>query len=98
MDGVKVYGLCLERLKHQIETAKKRISTNHNIIILECYNTDNIEDIIDILELYDIDEKTQECLDIKLEDLAYSASLLVQESIAFDYNDDGYLGLYWINW
>ncbi len=95
MDDVKIYGLCLERLRYQITNARKRMN-GQDRFILECYNTGEIDDIIDILELYDIAEKTQEHLSKKLDELAYTASLLVRESLTFDYTDDGHLGLYWI--
>ena len=95
MDEVKIYGLCLERLRYQITNARKRVN-GQDRFLLECYNTGEIDDIIDILELYDVADKTQEHLSRKLDDLAYSASLLVRESIIFDYTDEGHLGLYWI--
>jgi hypothetical protein len=95
MEETKIYGLCLERLKYQITNARKRIN-GHDRFLLECYNTDEIDDIIDILELYDVAEKTLEHLSRKLDELAYTASLLVRESLTFDYTDDGHLGLYWI--
>lgn len=95
MDEVKIYGLCLERLRYQITNARKRVN-GQGRFLLECYNTGEIDDIIDILELYDVEEKTAEHLNKKLDDLAYSASLLVRESITFDYTDEGHLGLYWI--
>ena len=95
MDEVKIYGLCLERLKYQITNALKRMN-GHDRFLLECYNTGEIDDIIDILELYDVTEKTPEHLSRKLDNLAYTASLLVRESLTFDYTVDGHLGLYWI--
>jgi hypothetical protein len=95
MDEVKIYGLCLERLRYQITNARKRMNGQARFL-LECYNTGEIDDIIDILELYDVAEKTQKHLSRKLDELAYTASLLVRESIAFDYTDEGHLGLYWI--
>ncbi len=95
MEEVKIYGLCLERLRYQITNAGKRIN-GQGRFLLECYNTGEIDDIIDILELYDVTEKTQEHLRRKLDEVAYTASLLVQESVTFDYTDDGHLGLYWI--
>jgi len=98
MEGVKIYGLCLERLKHQITNAKKRVEDNadlcRDIFLLECYNTGEIEDIIDILELYDIEDRTHELLREKLEDLAYTVSELLRENLSFDYTSNGHLGLY----
>jgi hypothetical protein len=98
MDGAKIYGLCLERLKHQITAAKQRAENNgisiDGEIILESYNTGDIEDIIDILELYDLGERTQDALLEKLDDLAYTASVLLRRELRFDYNKDGHLGIY----
>jgi hypothetical protein len=98
MEGVKIYGLCLERLKHQITNAKKRVKDNadlcRDIVLLECYNTGEIDDIIDILELYDIEDRRAELLREKLEDLAYTVSELLRERLSFDYTSNGHLGLY----
>ena len=97
MDGVKIYGLCLERLKHQIALAKKRLEgkdrgTGH--FLLESYNTGVIDDIVDILELYDLEHKTPELLREKLDDLAYTISILLAHTLVFDYTEVGHLGLY----
>lgn len=97
MDGVKIYGLCLERLKHQIALAKKRLEGNTRgagYILLESYNTGFIDDIIDILELYDLEYKTPELLREKLDDLAYTVTILLGYTLIFDYTVDGHLGLY----
>ncbi len=97
--GVKIYGLCLERLKHQISIARSRIEKGHEEdtreIVLECYNTGNVDDIIDILELYDIgDDKRIDTLKDKLDELAYTASLLVREKVKFGFSEEGELCLY----
>lgn len=93
IDGVKIYGLCLERLKHQIDMAKaKGISSER--VVLECYNTGDIDEIIDILELYDIEHKDANTLKDKLDELAYTVSLLIRHSIEFGYDTDGNLCLY----
>jgi hypothetical protein len=98
MEGVKIYGLCLERLKHQITNARKRVEDNEelcrDIFLLECYNTGEIDEIIDILELYDIEDRTPALLREKLEDLAYTVSELLRERLSFDFTSDGHLGLY----
>ena len=97
MDDAKIYNVCLMRVKHQIVKAKERIgggSLPQGSIILESYNTGDIEEIIDILEIYDIEDRTGEGLIAKLEDLAYTASMLVRDTIAFDYDEKGNLGLY----
>ena len=98
MEDVKIYGLCLERLSYQIGNAKRKINGDalsiQNRILLESYNTAEIDDIIDILELYDVEESTSNHVKEKLEELAYTVSILLQETLSFDITDDGYLGLY----
>lgn len=97
MEAAKIYGLCLERITHQILRAKQRVNggQQHNCcVLLESYNTGDIEDIIDILELYDIEARTREGLKEKLEDLAYTVSELMREVLFFDYTEEGHLGLY----
>ena len=98
MEGVKIYGLCLERLRHQIINAKGKVKkgTSHcqDRVLLESYNTGELDDIIDILELYDVKERTFSEVKEKLEDLAYTVSELLRETIQFDYIDEGHLGLY----
>lgn len=97
MDDAKIYNVCLMRVKHQITNAKQRVADDVNHqgrIILESYNTGDAEDIIDILEIYDIENRTAEGLREKLEDLAYTVSMLVKEKIVFDYDEKGNLGLY----
>jgi hypothetical protein len=97
MDGVKIYGLCLERLKHQIAIAKKRLEGSaygSRYFLLESYNTGDLEDIVDILELYDLQDKTPELLREKLNDLAYTVSTLMRHTLIFDYTEEGHLGLY----
>lgn len=96
-DAAKIYGLCLERLKYQITNAKKRINGNGkhaDTFLLECYNTGDVDDIIDILELYDVKEKTPGEVRDKLEELAYTVSVLTRETLLFDFTDEGHLGLY----
>lgn len=98
MEGSKIYGLCLERLKHQVYNARVRLgdtlSRQPEPFLLESYRTGDREEIIDILELYDIEERTPEGLRDKLEELSYTASVLLRETLSFDYTDKGHLGLY----
>jgi hypothetical protein len=98
MEGVKIYGLCLERLRYQITNARKRVENRQSEypdrVLLECYNTGELDDIIDILELYDVEDRTFSEVNEKLEDLAYTVSELVRETVLFDYTDEGHLGLY----
>ena len=98
MEDVKIYGLCLERLKYQIGLAKEKSnngeSLNNERYLLESYNTSDIDDIIDILELYDLEGHTSSHLKEKLEELAYTISILIGEKMTFDLTDEGFLGLY----
>jgi hypothetical protein len=99
MDEAKIYNVCLQRVKFQITNAKKRLNgfvPPEGRLVLESYNTGDIDEIIDILEIYDLDRHTREGLDEKLEDLAYTVSVLVKESVAYDYDEKGNLGLYFI--
>ncbi len=97
-DFYKIYGVCLERTKHQIRIAKNKIKNethqSQDCYLLECYNTGDIDDIIDILELYDVEERTYQQITEKLDDLAYTISILTQERLFFDFTHEGYLGLY----
>jgi hypothetical protein len=97
-DAVKIYGLCLERLKHQIKNARNRVESETSPypdqLLLESYVTGELDDIIDILELCDLEERTFESLREKLEDLAYTVSVLTNETLTFGFNEDGHLGLY----
>ncbi|MBI5641221.1 MAG: hypothetical protein HZA17_12435 [Nitrospirae bacterium] len=97
-EGVKIYGLCIGRLKHQISKARQRLQAADDgfagPFLLESYTTGDIGEIMDILELYDLKEKTQDLLREKLEELAYTVSVLLREEIAFDYTAEGHLGLY----
>ena len=94
-DSIKIYGLCLERLKGQIRKARSReaAETRPAQVILESYNTGDLEEIVDILELYDLEEKTPESLKEKLADLAYTVSVLTGEALSFSYDEDGHLAL-----
>ncbi|HXX57133.1 MAG TPA: hypothetical protein VEI96_03970 [Thermodesulfovibrionales bacterium] len=95
-DSVKIYGLCLERLRHQIRKAKERLPLGRypDRILLESYNTGDLEDIVDILELYDLEERTLMSLREKLGDLAYTVSVLSGETLTFGFDEEGHLGLY----
>ena len=94
-DNAKIYGLCLYRLKYQIERAIGRAEgCGQKQLILECYNTSEIDDIVDILEIYDLKERTQKELEAQLEELAYTVSVLTRQSLFFDYTEQGHLGLY----
>jgi len=97
MDDAKIYNVCLQRVKFQITNAKQRLNDTFpsgGRVALESYNTGDLDDIIDILEIYDLDDHTPKGLSEKLEDLAYTVSVLVREKIVFDYDQKGNLGLY----
>lgn len=98
MEGVKIYGLCLERIRHQIGNAKSKTFVDRTApadrVLLESYNTGDVEDLIDILELYDINDRTMEGVLEKLEELAFTVSNLARESLSFDITADGHMGLY----
>jgi len=97
-DSVKIYGLCLERLRHQIKNARNRLAAetcnSPDHVLLESYTTGEIEEIIDILELYDLEERTLDSLKDKLDDLAYTASVLIGADLTFGFTEEGHLGLY----
>ncbi len=96
-ESLKLYGVCLERLKYQIENARQRAGeTIKGRIVLEGYQTGDMEEIIDLLELYDIDDRKPETLKEKLDDVANDVSLLVRETVEFGYDDNGFLCLYWL--
>ncbi|MBF0541033.1 MAG: hypothetical protein HQK91_06250 [Nitrospirae bacterium] len=99
IEGVKIYGVCMERLDHQIKLAKARLASNpaaakNGIMVLESYNTGDMDDIIDILELYDLPDDTMDAVLNKLEEVAMSVSILARETINFDFCEKGYLCLY----
>jgi hypothetical protein len=96
MKRMKIYGICLERLSHLISRAKTKLIGNGHWagVILESYNTGDLDDIVYILDLCDIEEHTQRGLQ---KELAYVASALSEatgETLSFDYCDAGHLGLY----
>lgn len=97
-ENFKIYGLCLERLKHQIVIARSRYQKEPHLfngrVVLECYNTGDLDDIIDILELYDLGTHDPETLRKKLEELAEDASILIRDSVEFGFSEDGLLNLY----
>ena len=97
MDEGKIYNICLQRVKFQITNALQRLNNATpppDRFILESYNTGDVEEIIDILEIYDLEDRTSAGLAEKLEDLAYTVSALARRKIAFDYDEKGNLGLY----
>jgi len=99
METLSICGLCLERLKHQINNAKKRTvnsggQTRPGKVLLESYNTGDPDEIVDILEIYHTKDRTLEGVQETLAELAYSASVLTRESLHFDFNEEGHFGLF----
>ncbi len=102
VEGVKVYGLCLERLEYQIKNAFITIEQTPELChpekgyLLESYNTSDMDDIVDLLEIYDVVDEEKETIMEKLSEVAYNASLLVGEKLKFDFCQDGDLCIYLI--
>jgi hypothetical protein len=99
MDEVKIYGLCLGRIKYQLTIAGKKhaeTSSAQGNVLLESYCTSNIDDLIDILDLYDIEDRTWDGLMNKLDDLAQTVSALMRKTLMFAITDEGHLGLYFV--
>lgn len=102
VEGAKVYGLCLERLEFQIKNALARISKDSSLynpdkgFVLESYCTSDIDEIIDLLEIYDVTDRKRETVMAKLSEIAYSASILLGETLRFDFCEEGFLCIYLI--
>ncbi len=97
MDTAKIYGLCLERLKYQIRNAVNNNGKSRykeNTCMLENYCTGDIDEIIDILELYDIEERSISGILEKLDELAYTVSVLTREQLFFGFDSSGLLALF----
>jgi hypothetical protein len=99
METASICGLCLERLKYQIKNAKKKTEngggqTGPGKILLESYNTDDPAEIVDILEIYHVKDRTLEGVQETLAELAYSASVLTREALHFGINEEGHFGLF----
>jgi len=100
VEGAKVYGICLERLELQVKNAKSRIKKDPSVynpekgFALESYNTGDMDEIVDLLEIYDVPDKKRETIMKKLAEVAYSASLLVGETVEFGFCEEGFLCLY----
>src|SRR5512139_2724258 len=93
----KVYGICLERVGHLITKGRQRLNGNSHRqgqVLLESYCTGNINDIVYILVLYDLKERTPEGLTRELEKVASTLSRVAHEELSFGYTEEGHLGLY----
>lgn len=96
MKNSKIYGICLDRLSELIGKAKVRMngSRQDRQVLLESYNTGNVNDIVYILDLYDLEEHTYTGLIKELEFVASSISEVMRETLTFGYCESGHLGLY----
>lgn len=96
MLGRKIYGICLERVGQLITKAKQRLngSSQKGRVLLESYCTGDINDIVYILVLYDLKERTPEGLRKELEQVASTLSRIAHEDLSFGYTEEGHLGLY----
>ena len=92
METASICGLCLARLKYQIKNAKKKATDGK--VLLESYCTSDPGEIVDILEIYHVTDRSLKGVMETLADLSCSASVLTRESLYFDFNEDGHLGLY----
>ena len=90
----KLYGLCIMRLRHQIALSKERGRMCMGRDVLESFCTGEVEEIVDLLELYDLQSRTREGLLKMLGELANDASLFVREPLAFDFDEQDKLCLY----
>lgn len=97
-NGIKVYGFCLDRLRYQIANVKqkseKAADSGEELVLLESYNSGDVQDILDILEIEDLQDYDLSALSDKLSEVAHTLSNLTGEAISFGYNDAGHLGLY----
>lgn len=91
MLDAKIYGLCLERIKHQILIAQNR---GEKKVLLETYCTRDTGEVVDILELYDLTDQTDEGVWEKLSELAFSVSVLLGHTLEFGHGPDGEIGLF----
>lgn len=92
----KVNGVCLQRVAQLISKAKERLNGNiyQGQVLLESYCTGDVEDIVHILVLYHLRERTREGLAKELEKLAFALSRIAHEELSFGYCESGNLGLY----
>lgn len=100
VEGAKVYGICLGRLEFQVKNALERLKKDPVLydrqrgFALESYNTDDMDEIVDLLEIYDVPDRKRETIMKKLAEVAYSASLLVGATVEFGFCEAGFLCLY----
>ena len=100
VEGAKIYGVCLERLEFQVKNALERLKKDPALydkqkgLAIESYNTDDMDEIVDLLEIYDVPDRKRETILKKLDEVACSASLLVGETVEFGFCEAGFLCLY----
>jgi len=51
---------------------------------------------LDLLEIYDVPDRKRETVIGKLSEIAYSASILLGETVRFNFSDEGFLCIYLI--
>jgi hypothetical protein len=92
----KINGVCLQRVGQLISKAKKRLNgkSHQGRVLLESYCTGDINDIVDILVLYHLRERTLEGLTKELEKVASTLSRIAHDELSFGYTEEGHLGLY----
>jgi len=97
VEGFKINNICLDKLIESIDAARKNghdTADKNGRILVESYNTSEAEEIIRILGLHDIKERTFEGVRDKLDDLSLTLSCFTQEELVFDFSEQGKLGLY----
>ncbi len=93
-EGLKLYGVCLERLQHQISQALSRTNGARGRVVLESYMTSDPQEIIELLELFDIEHEDMESVMRKLKEIAEDVSMMVKRRVEFGFSDEGELCLY----
>jgi hypothetical protein len=97
MEGFKIHNICLDKLTERIDEARigsEVRSDKDGRILLESYNTSDIDEIIRIIGISDLRDRTIEGLLEKLEDLSLTLSCFTQEDLIFAFSEQGDLGLY----
>ena len=94
LQDFKLYGLCIMRLRHQIQRALDSGRMRDGRVELESFCTAETDEIVDLLELYDLEDRTRAGLMEMLGELAADASLFVSGQIEFAFNEESELSLY----
>jgi hypothetical protein len=97
VEGFKIHNICLDKLIDSIDEVRKKRHQpvdKNGLMLIESYNTADAEEIIRILGLTDIKDRTMEGLKDKLDDLSLTLSCFTQEELEFALDAEGNLGLY----